>query len=289
LLIIVGGGSGFIGRTLCQALQARGDKVIILSRQSGPDRLTWTDLKRDGLPPCDGVINLAGSNVMAKRWSESYKRELFASRIDTAQAVATAVRSATNPPALFLNASAIAYYPSSRDQLFDESGPPGADFLSRLTQAWEKASELSGNCPTRRALLRIGVVLGKGGGALQKMLPPFKLGLGGPVGSGNQPFPWIHIDDLVGIMLYILDNETVLGPVNAMAPVRVTMGQFTTALGKAMRKPARLKMPAALLKLLLGERATVLLQSPQAEPKKITAAGYEFRYPILESALPTLL
>jgi uncharacterized protein len=282
--ILVGGGTGFIGSALSQALSKRGDEVLLLSRQAGPGRISWESLKAEGLPPCDAVVNLAGANVFAKRWTESYKREIFSSRIDTACLLARAIRQATTPPRAFVAASAIAYYPCDPQVDFDETGPVGNSFLSLLTAQWERSSELPANCPTARSLLRIGVALGKGGGAISRMLPPFRLGLGGAVGSGKQPFCWIHLRDLVALILFCIDQR-LSGPFNAVAPQLVSATDFARTLGRVLHKPSWLRMPGWAVKLLLGERASLLLESPRVIPKRALEVGFHFQFPELKSAL----
>lgn len=286
--IVVGGATGFIGTALCQALARRGDEVIVLSRTAAPGRLTWDSLKEDGLLPCDAVVNLAGAGVMAQRWTETYKKILFSSRIDSALLLARAIRESSIPPRTFINASAIAFYPCDERLHFDEDGPAGSDFLSLLVSQWERASELPSTCPTRRVSLRIGAVLGQGGGALAQIVPAFRLGLGGRIGSGKQPFCWIHLTDLVNLILFCLDNR-VSGPVNGVSPNPVTMGEFSKELAQVLKRPSWLPIPGWVLKLMLGERATILLNSPWAEPRRALDLGFSFRFPSLKPALKDLV
>ncbi len=285
--IVLAGGSGFIGGSLKKSLESKGISVTIISRTAGENCITWKQLKSDGLPRCDAVINLAGASVMGRSWSKRYKEEMLSSRVETSKALAEAIGAAARPPKVFINASAVGYYSPSLTESYSEFGRPGKTFLGTLCQAWEAASLLPAKTKTRRVIIRIGVVLGNGG-ALARMRLPFKLGLGGAIGDGQQPFPWIHIEDLVGIFEHALTHEDLDGVLNAVAPAQVTNGEMTQALACALHRPAFFRVPAFALKLFLGERALLLLEGQKVLPQATLASGYRFRFPQLDKALQNI-
>ncbi len=293
--IVIGGGTGFIGSALSHALKERGHKLILITRKKGGDSgvwdetFSWEALKRSLLPPCDAVINLAGTPIFARRWSESYKREIFSSRIDTTWLLARAIRQSTAPPKLFISTSAAHYYPTNQARSFVEEDAPGDSFLALIAQKWEEAAHLAENSQTRLATVRIGLPLSREGGLLKRMLPLFRAGLGGPIGKGSQPFPWIHIDDLVQLFLFILSNDAAKGPFNAAAPEATSQRTFAISLASRLHRPACCPLPAPLLKLLLGQRATLLLDGASVVPKHALDLGFIFRYPTLGAALANLL
>lgn len=274
--VVVAGASGLIGTGLTRALQARGDEVVRLPRfRTAP----WSV---DG---ADAVVNMAGANVAGKRWSESYKKQILDSRVETTRALAEAINRALIKPRVLVNASAVGYYGGRGDEPMDESGSAGADFLAGVVQAWEAEAR---KAMVRSVQLRTGVVLTPKGGALQQMLPPFKAFVGGPIGSGRQWVPWIHIADEVSAILFCIDRD-LSGPVNLVAPGVVTMKDFAAALGRALHRPSLFPVPGGPLKLILGEFAAVLLEGQRAAPKKLVEAGFQFRFPDLDSALRDLL
>lgn len=274
--VVVAGASGLIGTELSRALQARGDEVVRLPRfRTAP----WS------VEGADAVVNLAGANVAGKRWSESYKKQILDSRVETTRALAEAINRALIKPRVLVNASAVGYYGGRGGEPMDESGSAGADFLAGVVQAWEAEAR---KAAVRSVQLRTGVVLTPKGGALQQMLPPFKAFVGGPIGSGRQWVPWIHIADEVAAILFCIDRD-LSGPVNLVAPGSVTMKDFATALGRALHRPSLFHVPGAPLKLILGEFAAVLLEGQRAVPKKLVEAGFQFRFPDLDSALRDLL
>ena len=269
--VAIAGASGLIGSELSAALSARGDEVVRLPRyRSAP----WT------LQGADAVVNLAGANVGGKRWSPEYKKEILDSRVLTTRALVD-----LKPP-LLINASAVGYYGGRGDETLDESAAPGRDFLAGVVTAWEAEAA---RAPGRSVFLRTGIVLSARGGALQQMLPPFKAFVGGPIGSGKQWFPWIHIADEVSAILHCIDHDHLSGPLNLVSPGIVTMKQFAQALGRALHRPALFPMPSAPLKLLLGEFAEVMLEGQRAVPRKLLADGFQFRFPNLDAALANLL
>nr|DBA22668.1 TPA: hypothetical protein GDO54_013681 [Pyxicephalus adspersus] len=297
--VLIGGGNGFIGQSLSQLLRKRGHKVTIISRKPGEQRITWVDVTKKGLPPCDAVINLAGENVLnpLKRWTEQFKQEVIASRVETTRTLSEAIARAENPPRSWVLVTGVGYYPPSQTQQYTEDSPGGdADFLSRLVRDWENVAQLpltDGKCVTQLTKVRSGVVLGRTGGALPTMLWPFRLCLGGIVGSGRQPFPWIHIDDLCRLLCHTIEHEKGIGGIlNAVSPSSAsdTNSDFTQALSKALRRPAFLFTPGFAVQLLLGnDRATMLLEGQRVVPERTLQSGFTFLYPDLDSALAALL
>ncbi|XP_063313184.1 epimerase family protein SDR39U1 [Pelobates fuscus] len=297
--VIIGGGGGFIGQSLSNLLYKRGHKVTIISRQPGQKRITWDDVSKKGIPPCDAVVNLAGENVLnpLKRWTAQFKNEVISSRIETTQTLAKAISLSDNPPRSWTLVTGVGYYPPSRTQQYSEDSPGGdADFLSQLVRDWEAAAQLpitDRNSKTQLVIIRSGVVLGRDGGALPSMLWPFRLCLGGPVGSGQQPFPWIHIDDLCRLLCQTIEQEGKDGGVlNAVSPSSIsdTNADFTRALSKALKRPAIFPAPAFAIQALLGnERAVMLLEGQRVTPKRTLQKGFTFLYPDLNSALAELL
>jgi uncharacterized protein len=298
--IVVGGASGLIGKRLVSRLRARGDEVVALVRRGGGDppwargaRLVEWDGKQVGpwaaeVNGAGAVVNLAGASVSGKRWSESYKAEILASRVDSTRALVEAMRAAAKRPGAFVSASAVGYYGGRGDEPLDESASPGTDFLASVVQAWEKAALTAEALPVRVALVRTGVVLAAEGGALPMMLPPFKAFVGGPIGTGKQWFPWIHIEDEVSLFVWALDHD-LRGPVNAAAPGGETMTAFCKALGRVLHRPSWAKVPATALRLAIGEFATVLTEGQHVVPAKATRSGFRFRFDRSEAALADLL
>ena len=274
--VIVAGASGLIGTELVKALRARGDQVLALPRYGSAP---W---QVDGF---DAVVNLAGASLASKRWSPAFKKEILDSRVNTTRALVDAIGKAARKPHVFVNASAVGFYGGGRgEETLDESAAAGSDYLSGVTQAWEEEAR---KAPVRSVQLRTGIVLSKKGGALQPMLPPFKAFVGGPIGSGRQWFPWIHLADEVGAILWCLDHD-VEGPVNLVAPGIVNMKDFSKALGRALHRPSAFPVPAAALKLLLGEFAEVVLDGQRAVPKKLFDKGFRFRFTEVDDALKDL-
>jgi len=293
--LLVTGGTGFIGGALCGVLEEAGHELILLSRtvrpQTGGRRrvIVWQppapgpwERELDGT---DGVVHLAGESIVAKRWTPSQKQRLAESRVKSTRAIVEAIGRAARRPAVLVNASAVGYYGPHGDESLDEDAPPGSDFLAQLCQQWENAARDAEGLGVRVVRLRIGIVLARDGGALAKMLPAFRLGLGGPVGTGRQWMSWIHRDDVVGLIRLALEDARVRGAVNVTAPTPVTMREFTATLGRVLRRPAILPVPGPALTLLLGEMAGLLLTGQRVMPAKARALGYAFRYATLEAAL----
>ena len=286
--VTVTGGTGLIGRRLADALRDRGDDVTVLSR-GAPGTVRWADPTSEPPPPealagRDGVVHLLGENV-AQRWTSAAKRRIRESReLGTRQMVEGLSRRADDerPPAI-VSMSAIGYYGARGDEAVDESEPAGDDFLAEVVQAWEAEARKAETLGVRVAIPRTGVVLATGGGALEKMLPPFKMGVGGPVAGGRQYVPWVHLDDVVGALLLLLDAGT--GTYNVTAPEPVTNRELSKALGRALRRPAVAPVPALALRALYGEMAWIVTTGVRAVPKRLLEDGYSFARPDLDDAL----
>jgi len=298
--IFLTGGSGFIGSRLASALAGRGDEVAVLTRSAkgrtaGPgisfiegDPLRPGDWQRDAAA-ADAVINLAGASIFG-RWTRRRKRAILESRTSTTENVVSALAGRrTGKRGVLINASAVGYYGFRGDEDVDESAARGGDFLAGITAAWEDAAGKAAGPACRVVLARFGLVLGGRGGVLGKMLPMARLGLGGPLGSGRQWFPWIHIDDLVGALLFLLDRDGLEGPFNVCAPNPVRNRDLARALGRAVHRPAIMRMPGFIIRLVLGEFGTVILRGQKVSPRRLLEAGYPFRHPNLAGALEDLL
>ncbi len=294
--VLLVGATGFIGRALTLRLLRDGHEVLAAVRSGGAalgPGVTLVALNDDAalhaaLQTCDGVINLAGAPILGPRWSPARRRELVDSRVGLTERLARALVAAERPR-VFVTGSAVGYYGDAGDHSLDESSPAGDDFLAALCRDWEAASGAASDAGVRTVQLRVGVVLGREGGALAKMLPAFRVGLGGRLGSGSQYLPWIHLEDLVDLFARALTDPSLSGPINGTAPTPVTNRAFTRALGAALGRPAALAVPTAALRVLFGEAADVLLTGQRAHPTRALAAGFEFRFPTLEAALEDLL
>jgi len=294
--IIVSGASGFVGGALVAHLRQRGFQVTSLVRRSPSQAETETrwDPATGELDPmvisgADAVINLNGRNISRGRWTAQAKEELRSSRLDATHTIVEAIGRADVPPALLINASATGFYGDRGDEVLDEASVPGTGFLADLSRDWEAKAVEARSEATRVVLLRLGMVLGNGA-ALEKMLPPFKLGLGGPMGSGRQWWPWISMDDVIGVVDHILAHKDLTGPVNLVAPEAVTSRDFARTLGRHLGRPAVLPAPAFAIKLALGEMAeALLLSSTKAVPKVLEETGYTFKAPTLAKAFQMIL
>ena len=291
--ILITGGTGFIGQALCPRLQAAGHEVVILTRQSSarlPSGVSSAVTRLDDLDAGDfgGVINLAGAPIGDARWTPSRRRLLLDSRVETtAKVIEWMARAARRPQAL-VSASAVGYYGEQGDRPITEETPPTPGFTHELCAAWEREAERAVALGVRVCLMRTGVVLDRDGGALAKMLPAFRLGAGGRLGSGRHYFPWIHREDSAAICQWLLENPQARGAYNAGAPNPVTNAEFTRALGRAIGRPTVLPMPEAALKLLFGEMSELLLVSDRMLPKRLLDEGFKFKYPDLERALAAI-
>jgi uncharacterized protein (TIGR01777 family) len=299
--VFITGGTGLIGGKLIKRLRERQDQAVVLTRRPAAAREAMADCTvvegdptkpgpwMDAVADCDAVVNLAGENIFGKRWGDEFKKVLVESRVksteNVVQALARSPRTASGAAKALVNASAVGYYGPRGDEEIDESAGPGDDFLARICVEWEKAAQAALPLGVRLAILRIGVVLDKGGGALKTLLTPFKMGVGGPAGSGKQWMPWIHHADMVGLLLLALDNANAAGPINATAPNPVTNKDFGKALGRALHRPAFLPTPGFGLKLLLGEVSGVVLTGQRVLPKQALKLGYVFQFPTIDAAL----
>lgn len=297
--VAVTGATGTIGRAAVKALRERGDSVVALSRDaararealgSGVEVHEWRDPKAEPAPAAalagaEGVIHLLGEPV-AQRWSDAAKREIQDSRVLGTRNLVAGLREAGPRPGVLVAQSATGFYGPHGDELVDECTPPGNDFLAGVVVAWEAEARAGGDeLGLRVALCRTGVVLSESGGALEKMLTPFKLGVGGPVAGGRQYMPWVHLDDVVGALLFALDTEAASGPLNVTAPSPATNRELSKALGRTLRRPALMPVPGFAIRLLYGDMATIVTTGVRAEPKKLQELGYEFRRPELDAAL----
>jgi len=292
--VVVTGATGRIGTHLVKALKERGDDVCVLSRNAkragellGVEAFEW-DPKADGAPAealagRDAVVHLAGEDV-GKRWSDAVKAEISASREKGTRNLITGIFAATPRPPALIGASASGYYGPHGDEIIDESAPPGTDWLAEVCVRWEQQTDAA-KLGTRVVKVRTGIALDAEGGALGKMLPPFKAGLGGSIGNGKQYMPWIHLDDLVGIYLAAIDHPTFSGAINASAPNPATNKDFGKALGKALHRPAVAPVPAFVIKGMYGEMSQIILTGVRMVPGRAPELGYEFTHPDLDEAL----
>jgi uncharacterized protein (TIGR01777 family) len=279
--ITVTGASGLIGSRLVHALRARGDEVTTL-RHGTPYE------PQEVLAGRDAVVHLAGEPV-AQRWSDAARRRIRESRELGTRRLVDAIAQADPRPRALISASAVGYYGSRGAEPLTEDAPPGDDFLAGVCVAWEREAERAAQLGLRVVRVRTGVVLDKAGGALGKMLPPFRMGMGGPVAGGRQYMPWIHVDDVVGIYLAALDDDAWSGPVNAAAPEPVTNQAFSHALGRALHRPAVAPIPGAAIRLLYGDMAEIVTEGQRALPQRAQELGYRFRHPDLDEALRAAL
>jgi len=295
--VTITGATGMLGTRLVRELTGRGDEVTILTRDPAKVRhgkaVAWDPMAgpapAEALEGRDAVVHLAGENV-AQRWSADAKRRIRESREIGTRNLVHGLRAAEDRPKALISSSAVGYYGPHGDEELPEDTPPGDDFLAQVCIVWEReAAKAAEELGVRAVLVRTGVVLDKDGGALGKMLPFFKAGIGGPVAGGRQLLPWIHADDVVGIYLRALDDAHWSGPVNATAPKPVSNREFSEALGRALHRPAVAPVPAFAIKTLYGEMAEIVTKGQNAIPKRTSKLGYEFRHPQLEEALRTAL
>jgi uncharacterized protein (TIGR01777 family) len=292
--VVLSGGSGMVGRAVHRALTARGARVLQLVRgeAGSSSQLHWNPeaaMAFRDTEPLEGfaaAIHLSGANVAAHRWTAAYKQEIWRSRVQSTRALAEAVAGLRRRPEVMIVASATGIYGDRGDEILDETAAPGKGFLADVCQEWELAARPASEAGIRVVHTRFGVVVGPGDGALAKMLPLFKLGLGGRLGSGKQWMSWVSLEDVVGAILFALGTRAVAGPVNVTAPNPVTNAEFTRALAKAVHRPAILPAPAFALRLAMGEMADeALLASARAVPAKLSQGGFRFAYPTIEGAL----
>lgn len=293
--VVIAGGSGFLGRALTRSLEGDGHRVSVLTRRARPghpEDIAWTPDGQSGpwaraLTGVDAIVNLAGEGIADKRWTTARKQALLDSRLDATNSLVQAMHDLPSPPSVFVSGSGIGYYGPSGDAPITEDAPAGHDFVATMAARWEAAATPA-EAFTRVVRLRTGLVLGKEG-ALAKMLPPFKLGLGGRLGPGTQWMPWISVDDWVGLTSRLIANAGARGPFNLSAPTPVTNAEFTRTLGAVLHRPTIMPVPAFALTLALGELSDVLLTGQRAVPTKAQALGYVFRHPRLDTALRAAL
>ncbi|HET7394160.1 MAG TPA: TIGR01777 family oxidoreductase [Candidatus Binatia bacterium] len=297
--IAITGASGFIGRILADHLWTRRHHLVLLSRKP-PRSSNLTQQKwiawnpgapgdwEQAIEGVDGIINLAGEPIAAKRWSDLQKEKIRSSRIESTKALVRAIAKAKQKPKFLISSSAVGYYGARGDETVTEETAPGHDYLSRVCVDWEREASNAESYDVRVVLVRTGIVLDKGKGALAKMVVPFKCFVGGPLGSGNQWMPWIHIEDQIALLLFLLENQSARGPFNATAPNPVTMTEFCKTLGTVLNRPSWASVPGSMLTLLVGEMAEMLLNGQRAVPQAAMKLGYEFKYPYLLPALESL-
>ncbi len=312
--VLIGGGSGFIGTALANKLRSRSCSVTLISRTAGPGRITWHDVERGDLPSCDVVVNLAGQHILdpTRRWNEAYKAEVLQSRVATTKSLVKAMNGMTCPPAVFISTAGKCFYGTAAvspeadyPELDESSEPMGLDFPAELVALWEQAADGIDAERIRHVSVRIGVVLGaverkslignlwrigKARGFLPIIRLPFCIGLGAVLGHGRQPFPWIHIDDMVGIVVYLIDTVDAKGRFNAVAPGLVSNREFTHEFAKRLRRSVVWSVPDWLIRCLVGsERASILLEGQNVKPKRTLEIGYRFIHANISSALDDLV
>ncbi|MBN5321250.1 TIGR01777 family oxidoreductase [Serratia marcescens] len=295
--ILITGATGLIGSSLTARLLALSHHITVLTRDErrararlGDQPRYWQTLDdRQSLDDFDAVINLAGEPIADKRWSPQQKERLCHSRWDLTERLAKLIKAGSTPPGVLISGSAVGYYGDQGQAVVTEEEPPHDEFTHQLCQRWEALALQAQSGATRVCLLRTGVVLAPQGGALAKMLPPFRFGLGGPIGEGRQYLPWIHLEDMVNAIIYLLDHATLTGPFNMVAPYPVHNEQFAAQLANVLDRPAFLRVPAFVMRLLMGEAAVLVLGGQRAVPKRLEEAGFHFRYLELEQALDDVI
>lgn len=299
--IVITGGTGLIGNILFTMFSQRGDQVYLFSRNPESAKkkipgaagyLKWRGNDADytaDLEGMDAVIHLAGANVAGKKWNEAYKQEIYDSRIGSTRALVEAMKNLKKKPEVFVCSSAVGYYGDPGERELTEDVKPADTFLADVCVQWEKEAARSEEAGVRSVQIRTGVVLSTEDGALKKLLLPFQLFVGGPLGTGRQWFPWIHAEDIAAMFIYAIDHPGMRGPYNGAAPQPLRMKEFASALGRVMRRPSLFPVPGFVLRVILGEGAAVALASQKVIPKAILNAGYKFRYPEIDGALRNLL
>ncbi len=295
--ILVSGGTGLVGRALVDELVASGHSCSILSRadRRPPGLAQQIGLRQwdavssaplvDLLSDYDAVVHLAGESIGAGRWTSARKGRILDSRVASTRALTEALRQTVSPPAVFVQASAVGYYGPRGDEVVTEQTGPGTDFLARVCAQWEAASSDLDGTSTRRAVARTGIVLSAAGGALPRMALPFRLFAGGPAGSGRQWMPWIHLQDEVRALRFLVESDSAVGAFNLTAPQPVTNREFSRVLGRVLRRPSLMPAPAMALRAALGEMAVLILEGQRAVPSRLQELGFEFSYTELETAL----
>jgi uncharacterized protein len=303
--VAITGATGFVGSRLVERLHKEGHRVLVLSRNTNSAHKVFpaqafpnleimgytpgvTGAWQDAIAGCDGVVNLAGEPIAEERWTLQRKQEILNSRKLGTQKIVEAIAKANPKPSVLVNASAIGYYGTSETATFDENSPSGQDFLAQVCQEWEAEAQKVTDAGVRLVILRFGIVLGHGG-ALGKMITPFKLFAGGPIGSGRQWFSWIHINDIVNLIVQALTKSNIEGVYNATAPNPVRMTELSATMGQVMNRPSWLPVPSFALEALLGDGAIVVLEGQKVLPKRTQATGFAYQYQDLPSALTQIL
>jgi uncharacterized protein (TIGR01777 family) len=293
--ILVTGGTGFLGSYLVKSLSNEGHTLFILTRNPGKynssvENVSYHDYEQvsrlvDG---SDAVINLAGHNLFDEKWTDHIKSEILKSRVNTTRSLVMAMKVAENKPKVFISASAVGYYGNRGNEVLTDESTPGSDFLASVCVQWEEEALKASKYGVRVIIPRLGILLEKDGGALEKMITPFKMFVGGPLGSGDQYFPWIHMEDTVNAINFALAHNELEGPINVTAPEPVTMSDFSKSLGTTLSRPSFFKVPEFALKALLGEASGALIASQRVVPNRLLEAGFEFNYPKVLPALKSI-
>lgn len=303
--IAITGATGFVGNRLVERLQKEGMEVLVLTRnikraqklfpQSAYPHVeiaaytpTESGSWQNQIANCEGVVNLAGAPISEERWTTERKQEILNSRKLTTQKIVEAIANSTTKPKVLVNASAVGYYGTSKTSTFDENSPSGSDFLAQVCQDWEAEAQKVTDSNVRLVILRFGIVLGMGG-ALGKMITPFKLFAGGPIGSGEQWFSWIHLEDIVSLILQSLSTPEMSGVYNATAPHPVRMAELSTTMGEVMNRPSWLPVPSFAIEAMLGDGAVVVLEGQKVLPQRTLSGGFAYKYPDLKPALQEIL
>lgn len=303
--IAVTGATGFVGSCLVMKLQEQGHQLVVFTRNHNNARKTFPSLSfpnieilnytpdvlgdwQNTISGCDGVVNLAGESIVDGRWTGEKQQAIRDSRLLTTRNIVTAIANAKYKPRVLINASAIGYYGTSRTASFTETSPPGNDFLAKVCQTWEEEARKVSNTGARLVILRLGIVLGESGGALARMITPFKMFVGGPIGSGNQWFSWIHIDDLVYLIIQALTNSSMSGIYNATAPNPVRMSELSQTISKVLNRPSWLPIPGFAIEAILGDGAIVVLEGQQVISQHTLEMGFKYQYPDLRTALANI-
>ncbi|MDJ0677651.1 MAG: TIGR01777 family oxidoreductase [Calothrix sp. MO_167.B42] len=304
--IAITGATGFVGSHLVAKLQKEGHQVVVLTRDTSYGHKVFPSSAfpnveivnytptvlgpwQNSISGCDSVINLAGESIAEGRWTEGKKQSILQSRQLTTQNIVTAIANAEHKPSVLINASAIGYYGTSETATFTETSPSSNDFLGSVCQAWEAEAQKVSDVGVRLVILRLGIVLAGDGGALAKMITPFKMFAGGPIGSGNQWFSWIHRDDLVNLILQAVTDTNMSGVYNATAPNPVRMKELSQTMGTVMNRPSWLPVPGFAIEALLGDGAIVVLEGQQVLPERTLTTGFKYQYPNLQGALTQIL
>jgi uncharacterized protein len=296
--VFITGATGFIGRELTARLRGAGHQVTAWVRDEskargllGPEVGLVSASAGLGEPiaKTDAVINLAGEPVSAGRWTASRKQAIVESRVKLTSAIASAIAQSPSRPAVFISASAVGYYGDRGDEMVEDDAPPGNDFLATVCRSWEAAALEAAKSGVRVFIPRIGIVLGADGGALTRMVMPFRVGMGGPLGSGHQYVPWIHLDDQIAVMIAALEDQRMSGPMISAAPNPVTSGELAKAIGAVLHRASFMPVPTIALRILLGEAAALVLTGQRVHPRRLEQSGFTWRYPRIAVALTNLL